>query len=328
MCGFNPKRVNDYIIIDKLPGWKYSDLFRNFQLYNYDVAKLNDGGLKTLESFLGNDIRETTVPFDIDRPLTAAEIAETVKYCTHDVEQCIEVFQRRKSDFDAHIALITTFGLPLADINKTQVQLSAKILNCQRIDHDDEFDVEFVKMLKIEKYTEVVTWFKYQLAESKRTGIYTNKALKIPIAGVNHSFGWGGVHGALVRYHGRGLYLHIDVKSYYPSLMIKYGFLTRNSRTPEKFEEIYKTRLALKAAGKKDEQAPYKIVLNGTFGISKDPNSPAYDPRQANNICVNGQLLLVDLIEKLEAVKGFELIQLTQWLNQNTLNLYQGCAYC
>lgn len=48
---------------------------------------------------------------------------------------------------------------------------------------------------------------------------------------------------------------------------------------------------------------------NGTFGISKDPTSTAYDPLQANNICINGQLLLVDLIEKLEAVPGFELIQ-------------------
>lgn len=309
MCGFDPKKINDYIIIDKLPGWKYSDLFRKIQLYNYDVAKLNDGGLKTLESYMGNDIRETSVPFDIDRPLTAAEIRETVKYCTHDVEQCIEVFQRRKSDFDAHMALIATFGLPLSYISKTQVQLAAKILNCQRIEHDDEFDVEFVKTLKIKKYTEVITWFKKQLADSKRTGVYNKESLKIDIAGVQHSFGWGGVHGALLRYHGCGLYLHIDVKCYYPSLMIEYDFLTRNSQTPEKFRDIRDTRLALKAAGKKDEQAPYKIVLNGTFGISKDPASPAYDPRQANNICINGQLLLVDLIEKLETIPGFKLIQ-------------------
>lgn len=37
--------------------------------------------------------------------------------------------------------------------------------------------------------------------------------------------------------------------------------------------------------------------------------SLAYDPRQANNVCVNGQLLLIDLIDKLESIKGFELIQ-------------------
>lgn len=309
MCGFDPKEINDFIIKCKQPGWKFSDLFNKVQLYNYDAAKLNDGGLKTLESYMGNDIRETSVDFDIDRPLTRSEIRETLKYCTHDVEQLIEVFIQRKSEFDAHMSLITTFGLPLSYINKTPVQLSAKILNCQRIDHDDEADVTFVPTLRLNKYTEVLKFFKRQLRDLKQWAVYNVDTLKIDIAGVPHSFGWGGVHGARLKYHGKGLYLHIDVESYYPLLMIKYGFLTRNSQTPEKFKEIYEKRVALKRAGKKAEQAPYKIVINGTFGISKDPTSTAYDPRQANNICINGQLLLVDLIEKLEAVPGFELIQ-------------------
>jgi DNA polymerase len=65
--------------------------------------------------------------------------------------------------------------------------------------------------------------------------------------------------------------------------------------------------VALKAAGKKAEQAPYKIILNATYGICKDPYSSAYDPRQANNVCVNGQLLLLDLLEHLEG--HCELIQ-------------------
>lgn len=309
LCGFDPKEINDYIIKDKRPGWQFSDLFNKIQLYNYDAAKLNDGGLKTLESYMGNDIRETSVDFDIDRPLTPAEIRETLKYCMHDVEQLIEVFIQRKNDFNAHMSLITTFGLPLSYINKTPVQLSAKILNCQRIEHDDAHNVTFVPTLRLHKYAEVKTWFKKQLDYLRNTGEYNKEALKIDIAGVPHSFGWGGAHGARLKYHGKGLYLHVDVESYYPLLMIVYGFLTRNSQTPEKFKEIYETRVALKRAGKKAEQAPYKIVINGTFGISKDPTSPAYDPLQANNICINGQLLLVDLIEKLEAVPGFELIQ-------------------
>ena len=160
LCGFNPKKINDYIIVDKQPGWKFSDLFNKIQLYNYDVAKLNDGGLKTLESYMGNDIRETSVDFNIDRPLTRREIRETLKYCTHDVEQLIEVFMHRKSEFDAHMGLITKFGLPLSYINKTPVQLSAKILNCQRIEHNDAYDVTFVDTLKLNKYTAVKTWFK------------------------------------------------------------------------------------------------------------------------------------------------------------------------
>ena len=45
------------------------------------------------------------------------------------------------------------------------------------------------------------------------------------------------------------------------------------------------------------EQQPYKIVLNGTYGASKDKYNNLYDPLQANNVCINGQLMLLDLIE-------------------------------
>ena len=41
----------------------------------------------------------------------------------------------------------------------------------------------------------------------------------------------------------------------------------------------------------------------------KDPNNPAYDPRMNNTMCINGQLMLLDLIEHLEVIPGFVLIQ-------------------
>lgn len=308
LTGFNPYEISDYIINKGRDGWRFSDLLKRIQIYNYDVAMINDGGLKTLEAFLGNDICETSVSFDIDRPLTSAEIKETIKYCTHDVEQTIEVFLERKADFDAQMSLITTFGLPLSDISKTQTQLTAKILNCVRQDHDDEFDVEIVPCLRLEKYRFVRDWFEAALDRAKRTGAYPD-GFEVEIAGVPHVFAWGGLHGARRKYHAKGLFLHVDVTSYYPSEMLEYGFLTRNSTTPERYRTIYDTRVALKKAGKKKEQAPYKLVLNKAFGATKDKNSAAYDPKRANDICINGQLLALDLIERLEAIPGFELVQ-------------------
>ena len=35
-----------------------------------------------------------------------------------------------------------------------------------------------------------------------------------------------------------------------------------------------------------------KIVLNGTYGASKDKHNNLYDPLMANNVCVAGQLLI------------------------------------
>ena len=68
LCGFDPKKVNDYIILKQQPGWKFSTMFRNIPLNNYDVMNNVDRGLKVFEAFMGNSVVETSVPFDIDRP--------------------------------------------------------------------------------------------------------------------------------------------------------------------------------------------------------------------------------------------------------------------
>lgn len=293
LCGFDPKKINDFIIVEGKGGWSFSQALRKIPLINYDVSTRLDGGLKSLEGFMGNDIRETTVDFTLDRKLTNEEIQETITYCRHDVEQTIEVFLKRKDDFDAHMGLIKAFKLPLHYISKTKAQLSAIILNSQRQSYDDEFEISFPPTMKIEKYKEVVEWYK-----NPENRDYS-KSLKIEVAGIPHQFGWGGIHGAINQYCGEGYFLNMDVASLYPSLMIVYGLGSRSMKDPKKYEEIYHTRLKYKAE-KNPLQAPLKIVLNGTYGAMKDKNNGLYDPRQCNNVCVYGQLLLLDLIEKLE----------------------------
>ena len=301
LCGFNPKKMSDWIIVKGNSGWQFNSMMREYPLLNYDVMTTMHS-LKQLEGYMGNNIHETSVPFDIDRPLTKREIDETFSYCEDDVDNLIEVFIERIDDFNSAMDLIKTFNLNISNISKTKAQMSALILECEPQPRNDEWDISIVPTLRLNKYAKVKDWF------LENRGDYT-KNLEITVAGVPHVFGWGGLHGAKEKYHSKGLIIHVDVTSYYPSLMIKYNLLTRNCKHPEKFKEIYDKRVELKRQGKKKEQAPYKIVLNSTYGICKDKYNPAYDPRQANNVCINGQLLLLDLIEKLEVIEGFELIQ-------------------
>ena len=294
LLDIDPKAVNDWIIIKGRKGWEFTSIFNQIPLYTYDCMN-KFYSLKQLEGFMGNDVRETSVPFDIDRKLTEEELQQTVKYCTHDVEQTMEVFLRTKANFDAHMNLIKTFNLGLRNISKTQAQLSALALGCRRKDWMDEWDLQIVNTLRITKYAEVIKWF-----TDSSNHDYSNR-LNMDVCGVPHVFGWGGLHGAPdAPLHRKGLLLHVDVTSFYPSIMIRYDMLSRNVHDKAVYKQIYDTRVALKKAGKKAEQAPYKIILNSTYGICKDPSSAAYDPRQANNVCVNGQLLLLDLLEHLE----------------------------
>lgn len=293
LLGINPKFTNDMIIVQGMKGWQIDERFRDIQFYDFDLYNVNS--LKVLEAFMGNDIRETTIPFDLDRKLTHKEIRETIKYCMHDVEQTLEVFRKRKNDFDAHIDLIETFDLPLDKINLTQAQLTAIIIGCKKQERDDEFDLEFVDCLDIKKYKSIVDWFKNRVNRN-----YKN-SLTVDVCGIPHTFGWGGLHGCPNKpLHSKGKIYHVDVTSYYPSIMIEYDFLTRNCKNKNKFKQIYDKRVELKKQGKKKEQAPYKIILNTTYGICKDKYSSAVDFRQANNVCVNGQLMLLDLLEHLE----------------------------
>lgn len=295
LCGFNPKEVNDFIIGQGKHGWQFSSLFRKVPMYNFDVMYRNDRGLKSLEGFMGNNIKETSVDFNIDRKLTQAEIDETVKYCRHDVEQTVEVFFERKDDFDAQMGLIKMFSLPMSNISRSKAQLSAMILDAHRPrdSRGDEFNIFFPDTLRISKYKEVVDWYK------NPENYDYSKSLKINVADVETIFGWGGIHSARPKYVGEGYFINMDVASLYPSLMIRYNLHSRNIVDPQKFVDIYRRRLKYKAE-KNPEQLPLKLVLNSTYGAMKDKNNQLYDPLMANEICIHGQLLLLDLIEKLE----------------------------
>lgn len=295
LLDMNPKEVSDWIIVQNKGGWQYSSLFNKIQMINFDTMLRTDTGLKTLEGMMGNNIKETSVPFDIDRPLTEEEKRQTEFYCTHDVEQTIEVFLARKAEFDAAIGLVKIFNLPMNYMGKTGAQRVAKILGGKGKEFNDEFEFPIVPTLKLSKYRYVAEWYKKSENQDYR------KKQKLNIAGIPHILAWGGIHGAIKKYYGEGIYIMADVTAYYPSLQLRYKFGYRNMANPENFEKIHNENLRFKELGDKSARLPYKIADNAISGQLKDKFSPLYDPRENNAICINGQLLLVDLIEKLES---------------------------
>ena len=299
LCGFEPWDMNQWIIQKGRKGFEFSSMLNKVQLNSFDCM-IGFNGLKTLEAFSGMSIEETKIPFDYTGEFTQEMIKEVLEYNEYDVLATIKVFMERKSEFDSYVGLIQLFGLPLSYLGKSKAQLSSIILGAKRTKHKDEFDIALPPTMRIDKYTEVVEYF-------TNDWNYDNK-LKIDIAGVPHVYGTGGIHGAIPNYFGEGEFLHVDVNSYYPSLMLRYpGFcMSRTGASVEKFQEIYDNRIAYKKA--KDPKAnALKIVLNSTYGAMKDKFNALYDPRSANNVCIFGQLLLTDLIERLEGC--CELIQ-------------------
>ena len=336
LLGMNPKKINDWIIVDKNEGWQYSKAFNKIPMINYDVMPNPPIGLKTMEGFLGSNIKETDVDFRIKRKLTQEEIEQTVKYCRHDVEETIKVFLQKVDNFNAVHGIIQAFPkeTSLQDIGDSEARITAKVLECSRKNFNDEFDFFFLPCLRLKKYKYVQDWFEERKKEAlnmklqdfdkqdKKTW-YKSQNLETVVAGIPHSFGFGGLHGASDKpIHRKGQILHVDVNNYYPSMLIAWGLVTR-AATNDNFKLVYNTRKSMKKkqiaaakAGNKAEakrwkkaQLPYKKMLNALSGAMKDETNAAYDPRNNNCMCINGQLMLLDLIEHLEVVPGLELIQ-------------------
>lgn len=346
LSGFNPYEISDFIVHKKKKGYLFNSKMNSIRLLNYDVSHgPTDYGLKTLEAFMGNNIKETTVPFNINRKLTDKELNEVVKYCTHDVEQTIEVFLERKDEFDTQVGLIKEFGLDIENINKTVPQLLSIILEAERSEsRKDDYNIRVPQNLTIKKYKHVIDWFlnaeaeatrelreDYELAEEfLSTGLgsrktinemrkvvhdyknnyieslskyFYNRTLNTEVAGVMHTFAWGGVHSAIPQYNyickEDELLIMADVTSLYPTIMIVYDLLSRSIKDKSIFKKIYNTNVEMKKSG--DKRRPiYKLACNMNYGAMGDSYNNLYDKLHQNLVCVFGQLLLLDLIEKLE----------------------------
>ena len=307
LAGFNPYEMNEHIITKGKKGYQFSNTLREYPLIIYDLLQLNTS-LKQLEAMQGHNIYESEIDFRIDRKLTPAELAEMIEYCKNDVQETMNLFLQLKSDFDVQMELINEFKLPFSYIGKTQSQLVAEIMQAQRIECKDEFNLNFPEYLnRIKKYKHIVDWFKgfktdKDFTDDEKKEIYKEK-LKVEVAGVPHVFAWGGLHGAISKYFGEGHYLHIDVSQYYPSLTVGHNYFSRATSElgKERYDMMRKESIRLKAFPElKNKRNGYKLCNNKAYGCMKDKYNALYDPLMANNICVTGQLALLLLIEMLE----------------------------
>ncbi|MPM86747.1 hypothetical protein SDC9_133838 [bioreactor metagenome] len=140
------------------------------------------------------------------------------------------------------MGLIEYFNLDENMINKTEAQLSAYILGAKKPNYprEDVVDFEIVNTIELSKYNNIKQWYEdYNNRDFK-------KYLRANIYGVDTDFGWGGLHSARKKYQGEDFIVNSDVSSFYPSIMIEYGLLSRNVQNPGKFKEIEIQDLNLK----------------------------------------------------------------------------------
>lgn len=210
LCGLNPKQLNDWIIKEHKAPWKFSELLRNYKFITYD-ALIFGKSLKQLESYLGVDIHETGVSFDINRKLTKQEQNETESYCFDDVRNLMRVFFTDLSPFKAQMSIIKTFNLPVEYFKNTKAQLASHVLECKKKVFNDEWDIPICECIKLNKYNYVLDWFRKEVIAEKNE----NAKLETNVFGLPTVFGLGGLHAGCKlddTYDGHEICSHDDVR--------------------------------------------------------------------------------------------------------------------
>ena len=302
-------------------------------ILSYDL--LGDGAffsLKQLEGFLGMDIVESVVPFDLDRPLTEEEKEEVAKYNRADLYGTLERFKQRKNSFKTKMMLVKEFKLPIDYICKTNAKLTEAILlsqnkgvNTRLRKHFDLCDLpvnwEVPQLKQIYKFfCSALTELELNKWETKKCD-KTKLSMNLDILGVEHTFALGGVHGGRKNYicrpeEGKKI-VWVDVSSLYPNILTKWDLLSRkvDRNGCEAFANMVQVRMDIKAKlhdeslskeekkTLKDQAARYKLILNTTSGCMKDKFKKIYDPEFNTKMCMLGQLSLMDLVYRLASAK-------------------------
>lgn len=319
--GYSPqeiKQVNDFII-NGGQGWQCPLLDFFFKFNNVDIRDDTQMGLslKAIEGHLGISVKESSVPFDIDRPLTPEEKAETEFYCKHDVDTTERLVDIRKDYLKNKINLGRLAGLDeVKAMGMTNAKLTAAMLKATKKPHDDERKYVYPDNLRKEFIPpEVFAFFDKMYDPSISDSELFKGKLNLMIGECPVTLGYGGIHGAIPNFfweesEDRGIW-NEDVGSYYPHLCTINGYTSRNIPSPQIYEDILERRMQAKAAGDKSTANALKLVCNTTYGCLLNQYNDLFDPLMGRSVCISGQLYLLELAEHCyQEIESLRIVQL------------------
>ena len=298
------KAINNTIIASGKFDYKVDPLIRSLDtMQQIDVSHPS---LKQIEGNMGMSIVESSIPFDIDRPLTDEERRETLEYCRHDVRATIEVYKQRElSYFDVKEGLLKMLpeGSSENAYRWNTTTLSANVLLG---------DGECSKWIRHEvpgKYWRNVegipseVWDMWEACTTQEGVLGKGKSKTVKLYGCNFVFGMGGLHGAPSkpgRYHR---VKHKDVASMYPSSIVHLNAL---GPATGKYDEMRRQRVAIKHSDPVRAGA-LKLVLNSVYGNFKNKYSKLCNPMASATVCIYGQIALFSLCRELHKA-GYKVI--------------------
>lgn len=311
--GKNPYELSQQIINgdDKAKIFKMYDQ-KCISLIETDIMQDNRGfSLKEHMAFMGMEVKESDVSFDIDRELTEEEIEQNNYYNVNDVKGTNARFMAILGSLKTKALICDMYDIPYTGLFMTNANLIATILKAEwhenRGDYYNPYEApEWLRFDNVDVLKQVAYWvWNGQPLRSKMKDgeIKDDLSFEIKLRDLTVKVGSGGLHGAVPNYiKKKCLIYQDDVGSLYPNTAVLNGYISRN--IPKEYQHFYadilEKRMKYKAEGDKEKEQAMKLILNTFYGVLRAKFNKLYDPRQAIMINLTGQLALLDLAEKIE----------------------------
>ena len=301
----------------KFKRWKYAKYFYSMDLLTMLFSSKLRVGLKEMQVTMHyKNVEEYSG--DFSQFLPDSEIDNMIKYNINDVESTTELLNRLKDDVQLRLFIEKEYGIDALSMDSVkfgetlllkkyceQTKLSEQYVKTLRSPMDyiplKDVILPFISY-KNPKLQDVLEDMKSQVVYSKERKGYEKKFV---LSNVRYSVGVGGIHSL----HTPRIFVpndneyigHSDVASMYPSFIIKYKWIPRHLGKEfwQVYSQIYKERIEAKHSGQKLKNLALKLTLNSVTGKMQQETSWMYDPFSVFKIRINGQLILLMLVDRL-----------------------------
>lgn len=298
-----------------------------YKIHHFDTpAKATS--LKILEYNLRKHLQE--LPFPPGTRLTEDQAQIIRDYNFNDIEVTKEFYLKSQSEIKLRDSLTHTMQKDYtnkSDVKMGEIilvdQMEKRGLSCHNWDGRKKVKKQ-TKHNSINLGDVIFKYVKFERPEFERVRSYlVNKTIKETkgvfqdliaiVEGIEYKIGQGGLHGSVsaTTVHSCDKYqiLDFDVASFYANLAIKNNLYPAHlgKQFCDAYLSIYETRKSFPKGSA--ENNAYKLALNGAYGGSNNEHSPFYDSKYTMTITINGQLLLLMLIEQMIKIKDLKMIQ-------------------
>ena len=287
---------NNYQFDDKL----LASILRDLDIEeSYGKVKSNKRFRLAIQNPITIDVVQELRSLEIEEAqlnmLQAIEEKDIEQKLSSQVQTIKEIFSKRESYFATKFQIVKDFKLPAENVKRTRANLAAQVLKSKPKTDKDRLNLIFDERINLSELPkEVINFYKGITNKYKSGQDYQSlekERFLFKLNGLDHIYGFGGLHAAKEKYVGTGTYMLIDIRMYYPSIIIN-NKLIDNLKD---YQMFYDTRMSLLDENDSKEEV-FKTLLSIVYGSMKNKYSPFYNPRAANIISVNGQFILTHLI--------------------------------